>query len=89
MTAAEERRLAKAIETGDFKSVGIGDARRRELRRAARQKLEGSRTRISLRVLSEDLAKLRAIAHGRGIPYQTLINAIIHQYAKGDLSDKF
>ena len=87
MTAAEEREFARAVEAGEFESLGNIPRRRASLQRAARHTLESDRTRISLRIQTDDLSKLRAIAYARGIPYQTLINSIIHQYAKGNLKE--
>ncbi|CAN7413323.1 hypothetical protein [Pararhizobium sp. LjRoot238] len=38
------------------------------------------REKISLRVSKGDLARLKSRALQEGIPYQTLINSIIHKY---------
>ena len=38
---------------------------------------------ITLRVNQEDLIKVKAKAKRRNVPYQTLINILINQYAKG------
>jgi predicted DNA binding CopG/RHH family protein len=83
----EESALFKAVEGGQLVSHDNISERRKVLREIARDTILGNRTRISLRVQSEDLARLRAIAYERGIPYQTLINSIIHQYAKGNLKE--
>lgn len=47
-----------------------------------------ARKAVSLRLLERDLCKIRTKALVLGIPYQTLIGSIIHQYAKGDLVGK-
>ncbi len=47
-----------------------------------------ARKAISLRLLERDLHKIRTRALVLGIPYQTLIGSIVHQYAKGDLIGK-
>lgn len=41
--------------------------------------------RISVRVFSADLDKLKMIALNEGLPYQTLITSILHKYATGQL----
>lgn len=74
----EEYTLHQAVERGEFESLGNLAARRRDIQDAARRILEGNRVRISLHLQSDDLSRLRAIAHARGIPYQTLINSILH-----------
>jgi hypothetical protein len=38
------------------------------------------RAKISLRVPKRDLVRLKSRALQEGIPYQTLINALIHRY---------
>lgn len=43
---------------------------------------------ISLRISNYDLEKLKEKAHTEGIPYQTLINSILHKYISNQLSDK-
>lgn len=49
---------------------------------------EALKIAISLRVDSNDLSLLRDEADRQGIPYQTLINSLIHRYVNGDLIDK-
>lgn len=41
--------------------------------------------RISLRVLPSDLEEVKLRAARTGIPYQSIINALIHQYATGQI----
>ena len=40
---------------------------------------------ISIRIAEKDLIKLKARAEETGIPYQTLVNTLLHQYVKGEL----
>jgi predicted DNA binding CopG/RHH family protein len=42
-------------------------------------------TRITIRVHEEDLIYIQNQAIETGIPYQTLISALLHQYAKGKI----
>ena len=42
---------------------------------------------ITLRLQERDIAKLKARALQKGIPYQTLIASILHQYAEGGLKE--
>jgi predicted DNA binding CopG/RHH family protein len=41
--------------------------------------------RITIRVYESDLDKLRLKAAQKGLPYQTLVTSILHQYATGQL----
>jgi predicted DNA binding CopG/RHH family protein len=41
--------------------------------------------RINIRINNEDIAKVKAKAKLNNIPYQTLLSALIHKYAEGDL----
>ena len=43
---------------------------------------------ISLRLDGSDLAAIKSEAQRLGIPYQTLIGSIIHQYATGELVER-
>ena len=43
---------------------------------------------ITVRIQEGDIAKLRARALQKGMPYQTLIASILHQYAQGDLLER-
>ena len=43
---------------------------------------------ISLRLDPEMISKLKDEADRLGIPYQTLINSILHRFTEGELIDK-
>ena len=43
---------------------------------------------ISLRISSFDLYKLKEKANNEGVPYQTLINSILHKYITNQLYEK-
>jgi len=43
---------------------------------------------ISLRIAEYDLEKLKEKAASDGIPYQTLINTVLHKYITNQLLDK-
>jgi predicted DNA binding CopG/RHH family protein len=46
---------------------------------AARNTLNDERVPISLRISKHNLSKLKARALREGMPYQTLINSILHK----------
>jgi predicted DNA binding CopG/RHH family protein len=43
---------------------------------------------ISLRIASYDLERIKEIARKEGIPYQTLINSVLHKYITNQLLEK-
>jgi len=43
---------------------------------------------ISLRISNFDLEKLKEKANNEGVPYQTLINSILHKYITNQLYEK-
>ena len=43
---------------------------------------------ISLRISSFDLGMLKKKARTQGIPYQTLINSVLHKYITNELLDR-
>jgi predicted DNA binding CopG/RHH family protein len=77
----EEKDVAHALETGDgpLKS-GLTPQRKTEIEAMARATMAGERAKISLRIPKQDLARLKSRALQEGIPYQSLINALIHRY---------
>jgi predicted DNA binding CopG/RHH family protein len=76
----EERDLIEAMESADaeFKSV-LTPARRKKLKTAARATMNGEREKITLRISRADLSRLKSRALQEGLPYQTLINSILHK----------
>ena len=76
----EEREIYEAIESGnnDFTSI-LTPERKAELMQAARNTLNDERVPISLRISKRNLSKLKARALREGMPYQTLINSILHK----------
>jgi len=78
---AEEKAFIQAFETnGAPLKSELTTKRRREIEAMARAAMTDERAKISLRVPKRDLARLKSRALQDGIPYQTLINALIHRY---------
>ena len=48
-------------------------------------KQKTKRKTYSFRLIENDMIKIKSIADIQGIPYQTLVGSIIHQYANGNL----
>jgi len=78
---AEEQALIQSFETSGAPFKGrLTPARKREIELMARAAMTDERAKISLRVPKRDLTRLKSRALQEGIPYQTLINALIHKY---------
>ncbi len=85
----EDEALHKEIESGGYDLDNpLGQEAIERLKVMARNTSNPRRKQISTRLPGRDLARLRAIAMQKGIPYQTLIASIIHQYVEGTLSEK-
>jgi predicted DNA binding CopG/RHH family protein len=77
----EEEELFRAIEsdTYEFGKSTLTPERKAELQQAARKTLNDERVQITLRVSKHNLSKIKARALREGMPYQTLINSILHK----------
>jgi predicted DNA binding CopG/RHH family protein len=84
----QERDIRAAIERGELVPAHDEEAEKEKLIRAARTTLAKNR-HISIRLSEKDLTRLRARASELGIPYQTLIGSILHQYAEGKVKASF
>ena len=84
----QERDIRDAIEKGKLVSVSDEEELKGKLIRAARTTIAKNR-HISIRLSERDLIWLRAKALELGMPYQTLIGSILHQYAEGKVKASF
>ena len=84
----QERDLQKADEKGSFRALPDQEIWKDELHRAAQLTMAKNR-HISLRLAEKDLQSLKKKALALGIPYQTLIGSILHQYAEGKIHISF
>jgi len=73
----EERALMEAFERGDF-LVDEKETKR------MKEKLSNARN-VTIHMQQEDIDGMKAKAAEAGIPYQTLINSIIHRYLNGGI----
>lgn len=84
---AEERELIESIEHAPRLGRRLGpeeESRLRDLLKvAARRKPKD--TKITMRISSDDLLAIKALARRLGVEYQPLIAEVIHQYACGQL----
>lgn len=81
----EEKEILEAYESGELIPVENQEEKKRELVEAAWNTAPKTK-RISIRLTEQDLERLRMKASEVGIPYQTIIGSLVHQYASGKLT---
>ena len=79
----EEREIIEEAERGGFVPVSQPEEASRQLIDAARNALR--RKPVTLRLQEKDIRRIKVMALEQGIPCQTLISSIIHQYANGHI----
>ena len=84
----QERDIRESLEKGELAPVLDEEAEKEKIVRAARATLAKNR-HISIRLSEKDLVRLRTRASELGIPYQTLIGSILHQYAECKVKASF
>lgn len=82
----EERELLDAYNKGEFKSVPHFEEEKKKYIAAARATLNKTKN-INIRLTERDLYKLKAKAMERGLPYQTLVSSVLHQYTNGRIKE--
>ena len=75
----EEQEIVDYIENSNPQSVSDKSTKIDAIQSAVKAKYNQRKT-ISIKVLENDLELLKARALKEGIPYQTLLNSIIHKY---------
>lgn len=73
------------LVAGNLKRIPLTAKEQKELRQAAVDVLKKV-NRINIRLSTQDLERIKEKAAEAGIPYQTLIGAILHQYASDRIS---
>lgn len=78
----KEKKIAKDFESGKLKRVKDAKKEISRYQGYSRQTLNKTRN-INIRLSDRDLQKIKALALEKGLPYQTLISSLIHQYSNG------
>ena len=76
----EERQLMEAVENSP--DVRLPEEEERRIKSS----LQEAAKVISIRMQGDDLRGIREMAKAAGMPYQTLINSIIHRYVNGGIT---
>ena len=75
----DEKKLLADFENGKLKSIRFGKKELERYRGYAKSSLNRMRS-INIRLPERDLQKLKAKAAQKGLPYQTLVSSVLHQY---------
>ncbi len=76
----EEEELVKIYEQEETESIEDAETMQLLVQTAAKQYLEKNKN-INIRLPYHDIQKIKAKAAESGLPYQTLIASLLHQYA--------
>jgi predicted DNA binding CopG/RHH family protein len=82
---AEMKDTLARLTAGTLKRIPLSSKEQAELQQAAAEAVSKA-SRINIRISPQDLARIKKKAEAAGVPYQTLIGAILHQYASDRIS---
>lgn len=87
MKKSEEQEILKALESGEIELEKPSKSLLLLLKKASENTFKKDK-RINVRLSSHDLVGIQRKALKKGVPYQSLISGLIHQYVEGDLLEK-
>lgn len=81
----EEKEIDETFQRGEFESDPNLESTKKMLQEAASRYLELHNSKpVTLRINQIDLIKIKARAKLKNIPYQTLLGALLHDFAEGE-----
>jgi len=81
----EEKLLEQSLERGEFEEDTHFEDTKSMLQEAASRYLELHNSKpVTLRINQLDLIRIKAKAKRKQIPYQTLLGALLHDFAEGE-----
>ena len=83
----EERGILDAYDKGELKLSSPSKKEKEKIQALAEQTFRKDR-RVTIRLYDHDLKGVQKKAMEKGMPYQTLISSMIHQYVEGDLIER-
>lgn len=82
----EEQEILEAYERGELKRIPNFEEEKEKYVAAARATLIKKRN-INIRISERDLHALKTRAAAKGLPYQTLVSSVLHQYSTGKMKE--
>lgn len=83
----EEKAIEALYERNALELRKPDTALRKQLKAATENTFKKDR-RINIRLSDHDMIGIQRVAAAKGIPYQSLISGLIHQFVEGDLTEK-
>lgn len=83
----EEKEIESLYESNSLELRKPDKALLRQLKAATENTFKKDR-RINIRLSEHDMVGIQRVAATKGIPYQSLISGLIHQFVEGDLIEK-
>jgi len=83
----EEKEILDAYEKGYIKVKNPSKEELKEVKKIAEDTFRKNK-RITIRLYDHDYRGIQKKAMEKGMPYQTLISSMIHQYIEGDITEK-
>lgn len=83
----EEKEIESLYESNSLELRKPDKALLRQLKAATENTFKKDR-RINIRLSEHDMVGIQRVAATKGIPYQSLISGLIHQFVEGDLMEK-
>lgn len=83
----EEKELELSFERNEWKSVSNKKSYLNKFKIAAKNTMAKDK-RMNIRIAGKDIQLLKTKALEIGIPYQTLVSSILHQYVTGKLKEQ-
>lgn len=83
----EEKEILDAYDKDHLRLSTPSKREKEKIRTMAETTFRKNR-RVTIRLYDHDLKGVQKIAMEKGMPYQTLISAMIHQYVEGDLVER-
>lgn len=82
----EESDLLESVESGKWKTANNIEEEKAFVKEASENFLRKDK-RVTLRLSSGDLDRLKQKAAYKGLPYQTFIASVLHEYAAGHFTE--
>jgi len=81
-----EQEILDSFEKGEWESVPDLEERKVELQKSARYTVENrNKKAISLRLPEGDLSAIKRRSSENGLPYQSMIQLLVHQFVTGKI----
>ena len=86
--AIAEKAIVDYVEGNEARSIAGVEIEKKRYAQIAHTQISKKKA-ISIRLLESDLERIKAKSLSQGLPYQTLLSALIHQYANFRVTARF